>query len=87
MKKHARKAFTALKKMGAPVLDGGGGYGGHFRISGESNYPEIWADYWREFGGRGLDDFGVSLKINAVLEKNGLFAEWINSGVLGVYDG
>jgi hypothetical protein len=86
MKRHAKTAFDALKKMGAPVIYPDMGWGEHFAISGESNHPEIWADYWKEFGGPGLDGFGVSLKINAVLEKNGLFAEWINAGVLGVYD-
>ena len=30
------------------------------------------------------DDFGVNHKINAILEKQGLFAEWENTGVLGV---
>jgi len=29
---------------------------------------------------------GVSNKINDVLDANGLFAEWINPGVLGVWD-
>jgi len=81
MKRHARKAYTALKKMGAPVIDGDGGYGPHFRISGEKNYTGGWA-----VAGE-MDDFGVSLKINKVLEANGLFVEWINPGVLGVYDG
>jgi|TARA_R110000822_G_scaffold4503_1_gene19380 hypothetical protein len=86
MKANARKAFEALKKIGAPVSENDWGYNEYFIISGEDNYPEIWADYYREFGGPGLDDFGVSLKINKILDKFGLFGEWINAGVLGVYD-
>tara|TARA_R110000824_G_scaffold295047_2_gene483438 strand:+ start:500 stop:763 length:264 start_codon:yes stop_codon:yes gene_type:complete len=86
MKKNARSAFNALKKIGAPVFEGGDWGGEYFIVSGEDNVKEIWADYWQEFGGPGLDDFGVSLKINKILDKNDLFGEWINPGVLGVYD-
>ena len=83
MKANYRKAYNELKAISAPVIDGG--YDGEdtFRISGEDNYPETWADYYREYPA-GLDDFGVNLKINTILEKHDLFAEWINPGVLGV---
>jgi hypothetical protein len=30
--------------------------------------------------------FGVNNKINAVLDKHGLYAEWINPGVLSVQE-
>ena len=86
MTPQAQKAFDELKALGAPVLDrGGDNDGGHFIISGEDNSNEIWADYYKEFGGPGLDDFGVNLKINAILEKHGLFAEWYNPGFLVVH--
>ena len=75
------KAFDELEDIGAPVIINSDGY----FISGEENYDEIWADYYCEFGGPGLDDFGVSEKINAILSKYGLFAEWKNPGCLGVY--
>ena len=85
MKRHARTAYEALKKMGVPMyVHEGESY--HFLISGEENYTTVWADYWNEFGLPTLDDFGVDKRINAVLEKNGLFAEWQNPGCLGVYD-
>jgi len=29
---------------------------------------------------------GVSNRINNILDKNGLYAEWINPGVLAVYE-
>lgn len=83
MKRNYKNAFNQLKKMGVTLYEGDY-YGGEgFRISGEDNYPILWADYYAG-GTEGLDDFGVNHKINTVLEKQGLFAEWCNSGVLGV---
>jgi hypothetical protein len=97
MKKNARSAFNALKKIGAPVYEGGDWGGEYFIVSAEENYDCVWADYWCEnhveVGGRGefkdplLDDFGVNIDINKILDEYGLFGEWINPGVLGVYDG
>ena len=91
MKRNARKAFTALKNMGAPVREGGD-YG-YFTISAEENYDEIWADFYE---GPLLEKvlpsgeiewaFGVNPKITRVLKANGLMSEWINTGMLGVYD-
>tara|TARA_R110000772_G_scaffold111457_1_gene215328 strand:+ start:598 stop:858 length:261 start_codon:yes stop_codon:yes gene_type:complete len=83
MKRNYRKAYNALKKMGVTVYEGDYEGGEGFRISGEDNYPITWADYYKEFD-VGLDDFGVNHKINDVLHDNGLFAEWCNTGVLGV---
>lgn len=83
MKQNARLAFNALKKIGAPVLDTDR-EGCHFRISGEDNGDETWADY---YDGHYLGwDFGVNPKIEAILEKHDLMCEWENPGVLGVYD-
>ena len=89
MKKNARLAFNALKKIGCPVYEGTWMEGDmdYFRISGEENYNgETWAEYYlsgRE-GIDGMDDFGVNNKINAVLDKYGLMCEWANPGVLDV---
>ena len=87
MKKNARSAFNALKKFGAPVGEGGDWGGEYFIVSGESNVDCVWADYWCEFKDPLLDDFGVNIDINKILDEYGLFGEWINPGVLGVYDG
>ncbi len=84
MKRNYRAAYNQLKKMGVPVHEGGYNGDDTFRISGEDNYPTVWADYYREGSKRTLDDFGVNHKINDVLQKHGLFAEWENTGVLGV---
>jgi hypothetical protein len=85
----AKRAFEALQKLGAPVYHLGEGWSGNalFAISGEQNYDEIWADYYNEFNLSCLDDFGINKKINNVLKKYGLFAEWCNAGVLDVYEG
>ena len=84
MKQKYRTAYNQLKKLGVPVYEGGYNGDDTFRISAEENYDTVWADYYREFGGTTLDDFGVNHKINAILEKQGLYAEWENGGVLGV---
>jgi len=89
MKRHARSAYNDLKKLGVPMyIHQGETY--HFLISAEENYDTTWADYYAMTDGvlyyDDLDDFGVNEKINAVLDKHGLYCEWINAGCLGVYD-
>ena len=87
MKRNYRKAFDALTKMGAPVIEGGDNGEDTFWISAEDNVSYTWADYYQMTDG---DDtgymMGVSDKINNVLDANGLYAEWINAGVLGVHE-
>ena len=83
MEKNFQKAFNALEKIGCPVIEGWDNPN-KFVISAEENYPVCWADMYREFPAD-LDDFGVNHKINKILDKYGLFAEWINGGVLGVH--
>ena len=101
MKRNARKAFNALKKIGAPVLEPGHGWGGHFAISGElygrdngfyqghiDQAPDglPWAEYYSEDYQELFSRFGVHNAINDILDRNDLFAAWINGGVLGVFD-
>lgn len=75
------RAFQELQKIGAPVKM----RDGEMIISAEENDEEMWANYYAP-GAYGLDDFGVSEKINKILEARGLFAEWMNPGCLGVYE-
>lgn len=86
--KRYEKAFNELKAMGAPVFHLGKGWSGEalFTVSGEMNYKEIWADYYNEYQLSCLDGFGVNKKINEVLKKYKLIAEWYNAGVLEVYE-
>ena len=87
MDSNFRKAFTQLAKMGVPVIEGGWDGEDTFRISGEDNYHDtVWADYWQEFAPKDWH-FGVNPKIEKVLQKHGLYSEWVNPGVLGVYKG
>ncbi|MCP4127359.1 MAG: hypothetical protein GY753_09885 [Gammaproteobacteria bacterium] len=95
MNANAKKAFNELRKIGAPALDSD--WGGHFPISAEPYGHDDgfykgakdcdpngmdWANYYNQ--GYGL--FGVSPYITEILDKYGLFAEWVNPGVLAVYD-
>jgi hypothetical protein len=82
MKRNYRNAVKALEKIGAPVIDHGGD---EIYISAENNSTEIWAHYYMMGSGcTMLDDFGVNHKINAILDKYGLFAEWQNPGCLAI---
>jgi len=84
MKQTYIKAFNALKKLGVPVyvrddMDG------RFQISAEEPDSYKWVDYYDGY----LQPswiFGVNPKIDAILSKFGLHAEWINPGELGVYE-
>jgi len=84
MKKNYRKAFDSLRKIGAPVLEGGDNGEDTFRISAEDNNHTTWADYYIEHDNNGMFLFGVNNQITQVLDENGLYAEWINPGVLAV---
>lgn len=80
-----RAARAALDALGVPTQDGGNWSARSlFEISGESGRcaPDglPWTDYYLGHG-----EFGVHTKLAAELRKHGLFAEWINPGVLGVY--
>ena len=86
MKRHARKAFTELKNKGVHVLDADLGWGGHFAIGAEchgdgsmGDRPDRLLDYYEDY-------FGERTIIPAILQKHGLYFEWINAGVAGVYD-
>lgn len=82
MKVKFQKAFNELQSMGVPVYEGGWSGEDTFRISGEDNGDQLWADYYAmDYG-----DFGVNPEITKVLDKFGLFAEWVNPGVLNVYN-
>lgn len=85
MKRNFRKAFNELKKIGAPVREGGWSKDDGFRISGEDNTNYVWADYYNEFCSNDYE-FGVSPKITDILNRHGLYCEWCNPGVLDVWE-
>ena len=99
MNRQARGAFTVLKNKGVPVFEveqgSYGSYGQHFSISAEDPCSDgiLAADYYQEFTREYVDDdgkihnpFGIRTWIYDLLDDKGLYAEWINPGVLGVYD-
>jgi len=84
MKMKYKAAFTALKKLGCPVYEHSDD-NGNFSISAEEATSYLWCDY---YDGYRIPDweFGVSPKITELLRSKGLFAEWMNSGRLVVYE-
>jgi hypothetical protein len=87
MQRNYKKAFTKLKNMGCPVLLGDD-YGNmnKFRISAEMNCEDANETVWADYNNMGLGMFGVNTLITNVLADNGLFAEWINPGVIAVVE-
>lgn len=82
-----KKAHDKLKALGCPVMPGGNWSAcSIFEISGETaaSAPNglPWADYYVDCESM---PFGVNKVIESELAKAGLFCEWINAGVLGVY--
>lgn len=93
---HARKAAEELLALDAPVYHAGQGESGaHFVLGGElrDDNDSYWADYYQEelvesMGDNGviLNAFGIRTQVHDILRKHGLFAEWINAGMVGIYD-
>jgi len=94
MKRNARAAYNALKRLGAPVYDHDGGQLAHFVIGAElrDSTDQRYCDYYQEevkehvAAGRIVNAFGIRQDVLDILAANGLFAEWINAGMVGVYD-
>jgi hypothetical protein len=84
MNKNAKLAYDVLKKAGMVVMTDNWSQTAHFEISVEEmpdalpNAPFYWADM------DGLYDGSIAL--NNLMDKHGLFWEWINGCVIGVYD-
>lgn len=95
MRAHARRAFNALTKINAPIYDREE-HGAHFILGGELRTADdsYFADYYQHDirekldpeTGKILNAFGVRQDVIDILDAEGLFAEWINPGMMGVYD-
>jgi hypothetical protein len=84
MKNNAKLAYDVLKKAGMVVMTNNWSREAHFEISVEEmpdalpNGPLYWAD---------MDDLpDGSVALNDLIDKHGLFWEWLNNCVIGVYD-
>lgn len=79
-------ARDELAKLGCPVMDGGNwSERSLFEISAESGKSAANGLPWADYYGWGYMEFGVNSVITEILSKHGLYCEWINAGVLGVY--
>lgn len=96
MQRNAKKAYTVLKNAGVPVMKNNWDDTAHFEIAFEDTHlllPMLerkaknrrakvyWADYYGEFY-----DMEGTQDLNDLLRQNGLYFEWINAAVVGVYD-
>lgn len=98
MKQNARTAFDALKRIGAPVIDHGNPsdqWDAHFILGAElrTAVDVYFADYYdqdiREYvnsDGKIINACGIRQDVIEILDKSGLYAEWIDPGTVGIYD-
>jgi|TARA_B110000902_G_scaffold148562_1_gene171243 hypothetical protein len=86
MKRNYRTAYNQLLKMQCPVIEGGDRGEDTFRISAEQNCEDVNETVWADYNNMGWGLFGVNTRITTVLDANGLYAEWINPGVLAVIE-
>ena len=97
MKRNARKAFTALKKMDAPVFDHGSPgnqWGAHFILGAElrngddRRFADMYGEEFKEHRneeGEIINAFGIRQDVIDILQANELYAEWIDAGTVGIY--
>ena len=84
MKNNARSAYKVLDKAGLTLMVDNWSQTAHFEISVEEMpdfsdaAPFYWADYY--------DIYDGTKALNDLMDKYGLFWEWINGCVIGVYD-
>jgi|DEB0MinimDraft_6_1074348.scaffolds.fasta_scaffold00087_35 hypothetical protein len=92
MQRNAQAAYTVLKDAGLHLMKDNWTDGAHFEISlentkhldrwiaSEGKLPVYWADFYGE-----IFDMDGSQALNDLLEKHGLYFEWVNAGVIAVY--
>ena len=81
MKRPYTQAFNELKKLGAPVYEHPDD-NGNFSLDAEVPEADHWASY---YAGGPTWVFGVSPRLEAILRRHNLFAEWVNPGRLSIY--
>ena len=94
MKRNARNAFNALKKIEAPVYDHITDNGCEFIIGAElrNSDDEYFCDYYGysfeehlDKKGNIVNAFGIREDVWKILKKYELTAEWFNPAQVGVY--
>lgn len=103
MKRNAKTAFTALKRINAPVFNHceageslDNQWGAHFILSaelekaGDSLFADYYGDEIVEYRdsdtGEIINAFGIRQCVIDILSANGLYAEYIDPGTVGIYD-
>lgn len=92
MKRNARKAFNAIRRLGAAVYDRSE-HSAEFILGAErlrDNDPKYADSYQEEIrerveDGKVINAMGIDERINRILRNNGLHAEWINPAMVGIY--
>ena len=94
MNRNTKAAIADLKAINAPVYDHLAGehgcefiIGAELRTDGDMYFADYYAEEIREqiIDGKIINAFGVRQDVIDILEKHGLWSEWINPGQLGVY--
>lgn len=87
MKKQFKKAYNELEKKGYAVED----------IDHQSGEFQIWCDGAEDRKGVGdyhargnpnnteIDDFGIYKEVVEILDKHGMWAEWINAEMAAIH--
>jgi len=87
MKSQSRKAYNELEKKGYAVEE----------ISHQSGEFQIWCegaedrkgvgDYWQRGNTKNneVDDFGIYKEVVEILDRHGLWAEWINAEMAAIH--
>jgi len=88
MENNTRDAFSELERKGYAV-ENHDWQSGEFQIlcDGADDRKGV-GDYWQRGNTRNkkVDDFGINKKVANILERNGLYAEWINAEICAVHN-
>ena len=81
-------AYSELEMKGYAVVNHGH-HSGEFQILCDGAYPDKKGvgDYWQRGNTRNkeVDDFGINKKVRNILNKYGLWSEWINAEIAAIH--
>ena len=81
-------AYSELEMKGYAV-ENLGHQSGEFQIFCDGAYPDKKGvgDYWQRGNTRNkeVDDFGINKKVRNILNKYGMWSEWINSEIAAIH--
>ena len=87
MNDNAQAAYNELEKKGY-AIEQHSHHGGEFQIlcDGADDRKGV-GDYWQRGNTKNneVDDFGISKKVRNILNKYGMWSEWINSEIAAIH--